>query len=108
MASSSRSEGEIRITAEIEGGKLLLYVHDNGAGMSEETLHRLLTGRQPDGREHRVTGIGVENVNDRIRVSYGAAYGLCFQSGAGRGTTVIYTLPLLHEEDSVEKTDDRG
>lgn len=56
-------------------------------------------------------GIGIANVNDRIRLNYGEPYGLKINSELGVGTEVIVVLPLLsNDPDQAQAllTDDKS
>ena len=44
-------------------------------------------------REH-FNGIGVNNVDDRIKLIYGQEYGIQIESEEGRGTTITILIPL--------------
>lgn len=91
--------GEIRITAAIEENNLLLRIHDNGIGMTEEQIARTLeTEKARDGKSF--SSIGIKNVNDRIRLFFGEGYGLSFESVLGAYTTVTITLPVLPPEQA--------
>lgn len=96
--------GIICLSAEIRDGKLMLYVEDNGVGMPEDVHAMLMDMRGEEGRHSgkRMTGIGLRNVDERIRVFYGDEYGLEVRSREGHGTRVTYTLPLLAEEGTDE------
>ena len=105
--SGSDNQGIVRIIGEIVDENLILYVKDNGVGMSAEMREHLLDMDEDlHQRGKRLTGIGLKNVNERIRVAYGEAYGLQIESSEGEGTAVIYTLPLLGKEDTDEAFDD--
>ncbi len=77
-------EGRITIRAMREGNAAVIEVVDNGVGLAEE---RLETTSQK--------GIGLSNVNERLRVIYGPAYQLKFYSIAGEGTRVTIEIPDL-------------
>lgn len=80
--------GHIRICVSREGDRILMQVTDNGVGMEEEKLRSIL---QAD--PEKASGIGVKNVNERIRLCCGEEYGLQFISRPGEGTTVRIWLP---------------
>ncbi len=90
---SRRGRGLLTITGEIAGDRdgedLLLKVKDNGAGMTQEQLALLQSGRF---EEHH-SGLGLKNVHQRIRLYCGNPYGLSFDSVPGEGTTVTVRLP---------------
>jgi two-component system sensor histidine kinase YesM len=87
-------DGQIKVTAEIFNGKLLLQVSDNGAGIRSEVLENILSARM-ENKEGR--GVGVKNVHDRIQLYYGKEYGLEFESEVDVGTTVKIWLPYAGE-----------
>lgn len=74
--------GVVRIRSTCRDGRLLLDVEDNGVGMRSETL------AQAAGR-----GIGLSNVQERLRVLYGTDFGFRINSQPGRGTRVEMELP---------------
>lgn len=86
-------DGEIRITAGIEGSDLLLSVSDNGPGMPPEVAVGILEREfVPSGKG---SGIGVRNVNERIRLQFGEGYGLMIESNPDEGTAVTIRLPAI-------------
>ncbi|PWM24232.1 MAG: sensor histidine kinase [Oscillospiraceae bacterium] len=87
-------DGEILIHAYREGDDLLIDVSDNGPGMPQETVDRLLQEKTgPSNPSKRGSGIGLRNVHQRIRLTYGEPYGLEIQSEPDEGTTVRIRLP---------------
>lgn len=85
--------GKICIRAEI-GECLKLVIEDNGRGMTEEELKDILKDMDNVDELDR-THIGVVNVNQRIRIRFGEAYGVRFSSVYGQGTRVEIRLPLI-------------
>jgi two-component system sensor histidine kinase YesM len=90
----SVDEGEIFIYAGIEDDKLLLMVKDTGLGMSEELVENILVTEH---RKSRGSGVGIKNVDERIKLCYGKEYGLKIESELEVGTTVKIYLPLYIE-----------
>ncbi len=88
--------GQILITAEQVGEEILIKVRDNGCGISKEECARLNeTGFTPRTVERYGRGsIGLHHVHAIIRLHYGEAYGLTIESEEGKGTTVLYRLPI--------------
>ena len=84
-----RGRGHIEITGERSGDDILLRVADNGAGMDPEQLRMLQAGVYQDNSP----GLGLKNVQQRIRLYCGDVYGLTFESAPGEGTTVTIRLP---------------
>lgn len=93
------SKGLIRIVGYGEGGCIILKVIDNGIGMDEEALKSIFDkSRDSEGNN----GVGVHNVQTRIRLYYGADYGLHFESALGEGTTVTIVIPRNFREEERE------
>jgi two-component system sensor histidine kinase YesM len=108
-----RGPGCIRITNEIRDGKLLLHIRDDGRGM-EETMLAALQGnlesvkqaivRQAEGQKETgglpaapAKGYGLLNVQSRLVLTFGAAYGLSIKSEPGKGTLVTIVHPYMKE-----------
>ena len=76
--------------------KLLISVRDNGEGIDEETLKKLreqLEADNPDTTRH----LGIANIHKRIRLQYGAPYGVTIHSTVHDGTNVTLSLPVEKE-----------
>ena len=86
----SQAGGEIAISARTEGERLTITIADSGVGMTAEQLEQLFVPRPDTDR-----GIGVINVNNRIRLCFGEEYGLHYFSAPGEGTRVEI-LSLIH------------
>ena len=80
------------MTVRQEGEDIVFLVEDNGVGMSEEQVAGMLS-REPSDR----TGIGIKNVNDRLRIYFGEKYGLSIRSELDEGTTVEIRMPKIRE-----------
>lgn len=91
----------ITIDGKLESEYLHLYVRDNGNGIPLQPSETLQTGQHRDQR--KATGIGLDNVDQRIRTAYGDRYGLHLHSTPGEGTTVEYILPILIGGDKGEE-----
>ncbi|TBL79976.1 sensor histidine kinase [Paenibacillus thalictri] len=79
----------ITVSAVEQQGVLLLTVKDNGPGIQPELLDKISRGEVvTQGR-----GIGLKNIQERIRLSFGDAYGVEIDSAPGQGTTVTVRLP---------------
>lgn len=93
-------DGLIVVKAWREENELYLSVADNGLGMTEDKVEMILTGKSASGNG-RGSGIGVKNVNERIKLYFGEAYGLTIDSEPDEGTTVIIHLPAKDEKESL-------
>ena len=92
-------DGQIHIWAELDGEQdLLLYVDDDGVGMSEEVARSLLV-RQKSEDFRRSSHIGVYNVHRRLQMYYGEEYGVSIRSEIGVGTQVTLRIKALREPE---------
>ena len=91
-------EGLIDIRIFQKDGKIVFEVEDNGVGMPQEQCEEIL---QKDSGDK--AGIGIKNVNDRIKIYFGEEYGIKIQSELDEGTCVAITMPKITENDYVEK-----
>jgi two-component system LytT family sensor kinase len=77
-------EGRITIRSSRQGGHAIIDIIDNGVGVAPDHRHRVTDG-----------GIGLRNVNERLRVIYGANYQLQLDSVPGEGTCARIVIPEL-------------
>lgn len=88
---TKEGEGEIRIIVE-RTDRLRIHIIDNGNGMSETKLNEIkesLNDISKLDRDH----IGLNNVNQRIKLLYGDEYGIYIKSKVDEGTTVLIEIP---------------
>ncbi|MCM3270847.1 cache domain-containing sensor histidine kinase [Paenibacillus elgii] len=85
--------GTIAIKTEIVHRDLTITVSDDGIGMD-------VAARMASRKNKKEGGIGIENVDERIKLYFGRSYGLTIQSAVGSGTRVTFKLPLpaAHED----------
>jgi two-component system LytT family sensor kinase len=76
--------GRITIRSTMRNGHAIIEVHDDGLGMTEERLGHAFAD-----------GIGLSNVNERLRTIYGASYQLKLTSVTGEGTSARVEIPEL-------------
>ncbi|RKW32009.1 MAG: sensor histidine kinase [Lachnospiraceae bacterium] len=91
-------DGLITIKAWREDNELYLSVADNGLGMTEDKVNLILAGRSNSGNG-RGSGIGVKNVNERIKLYFGEGYGLKIDSEPDVGTIITIHLPAKSPEE---------
>ena len=94
---NKRSGGLIRISGERDGKLIRFKVEDDGIGMNAEALTHLQEEIRRPCKETD-TGFGMANVNERIRMNFGADYGLMIESEEGKGTRVWVTIPAVLSE----------
>ncbi|MFD7263552.1 histidine kinase [Streptomyces sp. NPDC059874] len=85
----STQECRITITARDAGSEAVITVEDNGIGMDPALLRRILAGE----RAGAGSGIGLPNVDERIRQVYGDAYGPVMETGVGAGMKITLRIP---------------
>ena len=86
--------GTIRLRTWMAGTRLHISVEDDGVGIQEAKLDNLFT-----------SGIGVSNVNERLRVLFGADYRLTIDSKSGQGTRTLIEIPEI--EKAFEPAEER-
>lgn len=106
-----RGKGLLSITGEVierEDVKVLeIKVIDDGVGMDEKTLagvRNLINGEgqsqiKKSELDDSAVSIGLLNVNNRIRLTYGERYGISFESTFQRGTEVTIRIPYRRVPD---------
>ncbi|WP_024613319.1 sensor histidine kinase [Clostridium sp. Ade.TY] len=90
-------DGEILVKAYKNNNKISIDVIDNGLGMPEEVVETLLNGNNK--RKAKGSGIGLRNVNERIKLYFGNEYGLEIFSEPDEGTTIRINLPIINYKD---------
>lgn len=87
-------EGRIDVCVRQDGDDIVFSVQDNGVGMSEEQIEAIMQHGPTDR-----TGIGIKNVNDRLKIYFGRNYGLHITSEPDVGTCVEIRMPKIREGD---------
>lgn len=94
-----KSEGETHILVDLQycNNALVIAVKDNGAGMPVLTLQQLQTRLDncelEKDTDYQHSGIGLVNIQKRIRFQFGSPYGITISSEEGSGTTVTLNIP---------------
>ena len=81
-----------------------IKITDSGCGMKEaqvEELQKKINGEM-EASGGAGNGIGLKNVQDRIRISFGQNYGLTIASEEGRYTQVVVKIPFIKERRNDE------
>ncbi|SDG04709.1 two-component system, LytT family, sensor kinase [Sinosporangium album] len=86
--------GRVTILAEDAGAECRISVEDDGLGMDPGRLARILAGDLAERSEQG--GVGLLNVDERLRQVYGHEYGLVVETALGAGTKVCVRLPKYH------------
>lgn len=85
--------GIIKIRASRQEDMLVLTVRDNGVGIPKERLKTLLENTEKV-KGNSMSGIGLPNVDRRIKLNYGESYSLMVDSTEGKFTEITVTMPL--------------
>ena len=85
-------EGHITVEVRRDGEDILFRVTDNGVGMSREQVEAILS-RSPGEQ----AGIGIRNVDERLKIYFGSRYGLRIESEPDVGTCVEIRMPQIRE-----------
>ena len=98
-----RMGGRITVYAAADEAALTITVTDNGVGMTPAALDALRQSLAAEDFDR--THIGVANVHHRIRMFYGAGWGLTVDSAPGQGTTATLRLPRCETNEMTKKED---
>lgn len=84
--------GRVVIAGYVHDHTAVVSVHDNGPGTDTDRLNAYLLGKNASVPESR--GYGIKNVNQRIKLRFGEAYGLRYETNEAGGVTAVIRLPL--------------
>lgn len=84
------SKGLLIVKGFMKDGNAVLQVIDDGVGMDEETLAHIYDKHKVN---YHSNGVGVYNVQKRLKLYYGDDYGITYESEKGKGTTATITIP---------------
>lgn len=87
--------GLIHIRCYRNSRDLVMEVEDNGVGMAEDTVNRLISTEQEEVDDHKGrSNVGVISVHKRLQILFGPSYGVTIQSELHQGTKITITQPL--------------
>ncbi|WP_339316674.1 histidine kinase [Paenibacillus sp. FSL R10-2734] len=92
-------KGSIQVEVNRHDEDIVISIADNGSGISEEEIKRLLTEEQSDFRKVGM-GIGMNYVKRMMQSYYEGRAKLDIESELGIGTTVYLTIPFLEKEET--------
>jgi two-component system sensor histidine kinase YesM len=90
-------QGKISIEVTEKNHILQIAVKDNGRGMDVQTAENILN-KKSDRKRKTSSGIGIHNVEDKIKLYFGSMYGLRISSEKGLGTTIFIHFPITFEQ----------
>lgn len=89
--------GKITIRGREQDQVIIFEVEDDGMGMTPEQLEGIWTTHDKQHRTKSTSGIGIGNVNERVKLFFGSMYGIQIQSEPEEGTIVTITIPKIKE-----------
>lgn len=81
----------VTVMPDLETGGIRVQLEDNGSGIKEDELNNIML--------RRTHGIGIYNLDDRLKLEYGERYGVTIRSEWEKGTVVTIILPHYHTEN---------
>jgi two-component system LytT family sensor kinase len=82
--------GKLAITIADADNEAIVSIEDDGVGADPAYLGRILSGSSQRG------GVGLHNVDERLRAVFGEEHGLTIETGLGAGTKVLLRIPKFH------------
>ncbi|HBF39301.1 MAG TPA: hypothetical protein DDW50_18520 [Firmicutes bacterium] len=89
------AQGEIKIYIDTVDENVIIEVSDNGRGISEELASQIMAGKVDSNQ--RFSGLGIKNVDERIKLNFGPNYGITITKNEPQGTKVIIKIPRLRK-----------
>jgi two-component system, sensor histidine kinase YesM len=78
--------------SKVEDNNIRIEIVDNGVGISEEKIEEIITSKETTSKTS-FNNIGVSNVNERIKLTFGNEYGLNIKSELNEYTNMLITIP---------------
>ena len=85
------TKGNLKIYAKPVDGRVEIVVADDGIGMDEDVMEHIFDEHR---KEQKRNGVGVPNVQKRLKLQYGSEYGIRYESVKGAGTKAVITIPV--------------
>lgn len=90
-------KGKVFLSGKIEDDNLVIDISDNGKGIPEEVLKELLESVDIRKNVER-SGVGLRNVNERLKIYFGEEYKLRIETKEGKGTRITIYHPILSND----------
>lgn len=97
---SCNGEFIVKVTGRVDGNDIIIRIKDNGKGMDNSTLEALFYYKKEE-YKNVFSGIGIKNVDERIKLHFGENYGLDYVSKLNEGTEAIIRLPIIKDKGSM-------
>lgn len=86
------SGGTIKISAYKHDDEIVISVIDDGVGITQEIINKIYEPGFGTG-----CGVGIPNVDERLKIIYGEKYGLRIESDMNKGTKAWFSIPLVYK-----------
>lgn len=101
IANSDVEQGEINIAAALHEEMVRITVTDNGIGMNQSTIYRLMTYGEIHADKENMGGYGLKNVINRLQLYYDNQAQITFESVSNAGTKVTIMIPYRFDQRSI-------
>lgn len=98
--SNKASDKQVKVTGSMKKNVMCLQIIDNGIGIQQEKIDDIMNGKLEQKKGNHMS-IGIQNVNKRLKLKYGEAYGLRLKSREGEGTCVSIVIPVERTENEI-------
>jgi len=88
---SGNENGHIVIKGFVSGYRIIIRISDNGSGANAVELNSYLDDQKA--LLKKSDSVGIKNVNQRIKMNFGEAYGLSYENNEPRGISAVVVLP---------------
>lgn len=92
-----QTEGYINVFIQEKNAQLIIEIMDNGIGMDTDNFD---LNYLEEKKKNHLSGIGLKNIDDRIKLLFGKDYGVTIISSKGNGTTIQIDLPISNQNSS--------
>jgi two-component system sensor histidine kinase YesM len=97
IANSDKENGVVYLSVKLQNGNIRIVIEDNGIGMDQTTIYRLMTYNEIDIEGQYTGGYGLKNVIGRLKLYYDNKAQINFDSTPGQGTSVTILIPIMQE-----------
>ena len=93
IANSDKENGIISLSVKLYNGMIRIIINDNGIGMDQGTIYRLMTYDEIHNDGQYTGGYGLKNVINRLKLYYDNQARITFESAPGEGTSITIRIP---------------
>ncbi|WP_129723430.1 sensor histidine kinase [Xylanivirga thermophila] len=101
ITNSDAEHGEIYISATLQGEIIQIVIEDNGIGMDHSTVAKLMSYSEFHTNKEHISGYGLKNVIDRLKLYYDNQSRIIFESTPNIGTKVTIIIPYNYKNENL-------